>query len=103
MMISIIVVAVRIVRMTVGRRRVGKTALLLRSSAEKKRLYLFVSRNSEAVLCRQFQQQASGRWACRFTVQSIVLPMTGISLYAHCHASGLLPASFLAVRNFVRM
>ena len=43
----------------VGRRRIGKTSLLLRSSAEKKLLYLFVSRNSEAVLCRQFQQQAS--------------------------------------------
>jgi len=43
----------------VGRRRIGKTSLLLRSSAEKKMLYLFVSRNSEAVLCRQFQQQAS--------------------------------------------
>ena len=26
---------------------------------ELKMLYLFVSRNSEAVLCRQFQQQAS--------------------------------------------
>ncbi|MDR1342902.1 MAG: ATP-binding protein [Prevotellaceae bacterium] len=43
----------------VGRRRVGKTALLLRSSAGKKMLYLFVSRSSEAVLCRQLQQQAS--------------------------------------------
>jgi len=43
----------------VGRRRIGKTSLLLRSSAEKKMLYLFVSRNSEAVLCSQFQQQAS--------------------------------------------
>ena len=40
----------------VGRRRIGKTSLLLRSSAEKKMLYLFVSRNSEAVLCCQFQQ-----------------------------------------------
>jgi len=43
----------------VGRRRIGKTSLLLRSSAEKKMLYLFVSRNSEAVLCSQFQQQTS--------------------------------------------
>ena len=42
----------------VGRRRIGKTALLLHPSAGTKRLYLFVSRNSEAVLCRQFQQQA---------------------------------------------
>ncbi len=43
----------------VGRRRIGKTALLLRSTERKKRLYLFVSRNSEAVLCSGFQQQAS--------------------------------------------
>ena len=43
----------------VGRRRIGKTSLLLRSSEGQKMLYLFVSRNSEAVLCRQFQQQAS--------------------------------------------
>ena len=43
----------------VGRRRIGKTSLLLRSASEKKMLYLFVSRNSEAVLCRQFQEQAS--------------------------------------------
>ena len=43
----------------VGRRRTGKTALLLRSAAKKKMLYLFVSRNSERVLCSQFQQQAS--------------------------------------------
>ncbi len=43
----------------VGRRRIGKTALLLRSAEGQKMLYLFVSRNSEAVLCSGFQQQAS--------------------------------------------
>jgi AAA+ ATPase superfamily predicted ATPase len=43
----------------VGRRRIGKTSLLLRSSKGQKLLYLFVSHNSEAVLCGQFQQQAS--------------------------------------------
>ena len=43
----------------VGRRRIGKTALLLRSTEGKKFLYLFVSRNSEAVLCQGFQQQAN--------------------------------------------
>jgi AAA+ ATPase superfamily predicted ATPase len=42
----------------VGRRRIGKTALLLRSGEGQKLLYLFVSRNSEAVLCNGFQQQA---------------------------------------------
>jgi len=43
----------------VGRRRIGKTALLLHAPVGTKRLYLFVSRNSEAVLCSQFQQQAN--------------------------------------------
>jgi len=42
----------------VGRRRIGKTSLLLHASKGKKLLYLFVSRNNEAVLCSQFQQQA---------------------------------------------
>jgi AAA+ ATPase superfamily predicted ATPase len=43
----------------IGRRRIGKTALLLRSTEKQKMLYLFVSRNSEAVLCSGFQKQAS--------------------------------------------
>ena len=43
----------------VGRRRIGKTSLLLHSIEGQKLLYLFVSRNSEAVLCSGFQQQAS--------------------------------------------
>jgi AAA+ ATPase superfamily predicted ATPase len=42
-----------------GRRRVGKTALLMKAEEGDKLLYLFVSRNSEAVLCSQFQQQAA--------------------------------------------
>jgi AAA+ ATPase superfamily predicted ATPase len=42
-----------------GRRRVGKTALLMQSGEGGKMLYFFVSRNSEAVLCSQFQQQAA--------------------------------------------
>jgi AAA+ ATPase superfamily predicted ATPase len=43
----------------VGRRRIGKTSLLLRAAEGQKMLYLFVSRNNEAVLCSQFQQQAN--------------------------------------------
>lgn len=40
----------------VGRRRIGKTALLLESVRGEKFLYLFVSRKSEVLLCEQFQQ-----------------------------------------------
>jgi AAA+ ATPase superfamily predicted ATPase len=42
----------------VGRRRIGKTSLLLESFKGKKYLYLFVSRKSEPLLCEQFQKEA---------------------------------------------
>ncbi|KWW25178.1 MAG: putative ATPase [bacterium F082] len=41
-----------------GRRRIGKTALLLKSAENKACLYLYVSKDNEQVLCRKFQQQA---------------------------------------------
>lgn len=43
----------------VGRRRIGKTSLLLESVKGQKYLYLFVSRKSEPLLCEQFQQEAT--------------------------------------------
>lgn len=42
----------------VGRRRIGKTSLLLESGKGQKCLYLFVSRKSEPLLCEQFQREA---------------------------------------------
>jgi len=39
----------------VGRRRIGKTSLLLETFKEQKHLYLFVFRKNEALLCAQFQ------------------------------------------------
>ena len=41
----------------VGRRRTGKTSLLLESVKGQKHLYLFVSRKSEPLLCEQFQKE----------------------------------------------
>ncbi len=41
-----------------GRRRIGKTALILKALAKTRSLYLFVTRSSEPVLCAQFQRQA---------------------------------------------
>ncbi len=41
----------------VGRRRVGKTMLLLKAVGGTKYLYLFVSRQSESLLCSQFQRE----------------------------------------------
>jgi AAA+ ATPase superfamily predicted ATPase len=42
----------------VGRRRIGKTALVLESLKKKKHLYLFVSRQTEPLLCGLFQEAA---------------------------------------------
>lgn len=42
----------------VGRRRIGKTSLLLESVEKQKYLYLFVSRKNEQLLCAQFQKEA---------------------------------------------
>lgn len=41
----------------VGRRRIGKTSLILESVRGNRYLYLFVSRKSESLLCEQFQQE----------------------------------------------
>ncbi len=43
----------------VGRRRIGKTSLLMESVKGEKYLYLFVSRKSEPLLCEQFQKEVS--------------------------------------------
>lgn len=43
----------------VGRRRIGKTVLLLESVKEQRYLYLFVSRKSETLLCEEFQKNAT--------------------------------------------
>lgn len=39
----------------IGRRRIGKTSLLLESVKGKKSIYLFITRKSEALLCAQYQ------------------------------------------------
>lgn len=47
-------------RMTVlvGRRRIGKTKLLIHASEGKPAVYFFVSRKSESILCSQFVEEA---------------------------------------------
>jgi AAA+ ATPase superfamily predicted ATPase len=42
----------------IGRRRIGKTSLLLEGIKGQKSLYLFVSRKTEPLLCAQFQEEA---------------------------------------------
>ena len=42
-----------------GRRRIGKTQLLLKATAQQPTLYFFVSRKPEAFLCQDFQQEIS--------------------------------------------
>jgi AAA+ ATPase superfamily predicted ATPase len=48
-----------------GRRRVGKTALVLESLKGARGLYLFVSRKTEALLCGEFQQEAEAALGLR--------------------------------------
>ena len=43
----------------IGRRRTGKTSLLLKSVEGTKFLYLYVSKDNEQLLCKKFQEQAS--------------------------------------------
>lgn len=49
-----------------GRRRIGKTKLILKSCEDTPTVYLFVSRNNEAALCHQFSA------AVRHTLKSYV-------------------------------
>ena len=40
-----------------GRRRIGKTALLMRSCSGQPTLYFFVTRKAEAILCNEFAEE----------------------------------------------
>ena len=42
----------------IGRRRIGKTSLVMESVKDERYLYLFVSRKNEQLLCNQFQKDA---------------------------------------------
>jgi AAA+ ATPase superfamily predicted ATPase len=44
-----------------GRRRIGKTHLLLRATAGQPTLYFFISRKAESFLCQDFQQEISDK------------------------------------------
>ncbi len=48
-------------RMTIitGRRRIGKTSLILKATENDKFIYLFVARKSESLLCREFTEEIS--------------------------------------------
>lgn len=43
----------------IGRRRIGKTSLLLKSAEQQRSLYLYVSKDNEQLLCQKFQRQAA--------------------------------------------
>lgn len=50
-----------VMTMIIGRRRVGKTALVLQPFSEQKVVYLFVSKKSEALLCREFSEEIEAK------------------------------------------
>ncbi len=41
----------------VGRRRIGKTSLMVRSASKKESLYFFVAKKNEALLCSEFVEE----------------------------------------------
>jgi len=43
----------------IGRRRVGKTALALQNFSSSSKVYLFVSKKNEALLCEEFSEEIS--------------------------------------------
>lgn len=45
----------------VGRRRIGKTSLLIKSCQGKPMLYFFVAKKNEALLCEELVQQIKER------------------------------------------
>ncbi|MCQ2287260.1 MAG: ATP-binding protein [Bacteroidales bacterium] len=44
-----------------GRRRIGKTAVLLKSCDQQTTLYFFVTRKTEALLCRDFAEEVASK------------------------------------------
>ncbi len=43
----------------IGRRRIGKTTLMLKSAVNHRHVYLFVSRTAESILCSRLQESAT--------------------------------------------
>lgn len=54
----------------IGRRRIGKTSLLLKSVEGMESLYLYVSKDNEQMLCQKFQAQASAALGLRIYGQA---------------------------------
>lgn len=52
----------------VGRRRIGKTCLLMKTYEEKRAAYLFVAKKSEAMLCAEFMETIK---------ESLTIPLFG--------------------------
>lgn len=50
----------------IGRRRTGKTSLLLRSTEGQSHLYLYISKGNEQVLCKNFQMEAESLLGIHF-------------------------------------
>ena len=50
-----------IMTMVIGRRRVGKTTLVLQNFTHEKRVYLFVSKKNEVLLCQEFSEEIESK------------------------------------------
>lgn len=54
----------------IGRRRTGKTSLLIKSVESMPHLYLYVTKDNEQMLCRKFQKQATESLGIEFYGQT---------------------------------
>jgi len=50
-----------IMTMIIGRRRVGKTTLALQNFTNEKKIYLFVSKKNEVLLCQEFSEEIESK------------------------------------------
>lgn len=55
-----------------GRRRIGKTQLLLKATEGQSTLYFFVARKAESFLCQDFAQEIKISWTFLFWEKLIV-------------------------------
>ena len=85
-----------------GRRRIGKTALLLKTEPEQKMLYLYVSKDNERVLTEKFQSAAEAELGLRIygRLENFAEFFEQVMEYGHTHHFTLVMDEF---QNFLKV
>ena len=86
----------------IGRRRIGKTSLLLKSVEGQPSLYLYVSKDNEQMLCGKFQQQVERQLGLRIhgKVSSFGALLEELMIYGRDHHYTLIIDEF---QNFLQV